>query len=240
MTGELADEKYEASVILEPNVHITDTESLAKIIESMDLPTRLLTSRPHKDAVHKPVWTGFIKARTVAGRNYPATHVSVTNIPFDKQIVIDGHLCSSEHIDGEGNCLFDRRRVIATSNKDADAHKSQSQKDNETSPVPSVNEEPIQLHSSNTDKKECPVCAYMKQGPCRTEFLAWDSCLDKLEKENLEMSACMSTTMVMMGCMRQHEYYDIMTAGTHEKYAAMTQTESQIAENQKKEQQQQQ
>jgi hypothetical protein len=225
MTGELADEHYEASMVLEPKAEIVGQHQLAHTIESMDLPTRLLTSRPHKDCLHKPVWTGFIKARTVATTAYPAVNVTVVNIPFEEQIVVDGHLCSSDYVDSEGNCLFDRRQVIAIKDDDKDI--------STTPPSPKSEEKQTGREPLVEDKKEkeCPVCTYMKQGPCRTEFLAWDSCLDRLEKENLEMSVCMNTTMTMMSCMRQHEYYDIMTAGTHEKYAAVAQTEKQIEQN---------
>ena len=36
-----------------------------------------------------------------------------------------------------------------------------------------------------------------------------------------EYENCIDVTMKMMSCLRQHEYYDIMTADTAQKYSAV-------------------
>jgi hypothetical protein len=90
MTGELADSEYEASIVLEDSSStgtdksVGDHARLKQIIESMDLPTRLLVTSPPKDCIRKPTWTGKIKAGTVAGISYPAVQMTVQNIPFEK------------------------------------------------------------------------------------------------------------------------------------------------------------
>ena len=50
-------------------------------------------------------------------------------------------------------------------------------------------------------------------GPCKDEFVAWDECVSGLQKEE-PLSKCYDVTAVMMRCMRKHEYYDMMTAGS--------------------------
>jgi len=64
------------------------------------------------------------------------------------------------------------------------------------------------------------VCKYMKAGPCRTEFEGWDACVQGLGDAD-DLAKCFDVTVAMMQCMRGHEYYDMMTAGTGEKFDAM-------------------
>ena len=57
----------------------------------------------------------------------------------------------------------------------------------------------------------CPVCRYMKGGPCKDEFIVWDACIQGL-KDGEDVKACYEPTASMMGCMQSHEYYDPMTS----------------------------
>ncbi len=62
-------------------------------------------------------------------------------------------------------------------------------------------------------KQECPVCKYMKAGACKSFFEGWEQCLESIGPEE-EITKCVGATVKMMRCMKNDEYYDIMTAGT--------------------------
>jgi hypothetical protein len=76
-----------------------------------------------------------------------------------------------------------------------------------------TSEEEEEDESGGKKKDECPVCRYMKAGPCKAEFLKWDDCITKIEGDE-SARACFPQTVEMMTCFKNFEYYDIMTAGT--------------------------
>jgi hypothetical protein len=148
-------------------------------------------------------------------------------------MVVDGYLCTSEFVTGEGKCDFDRSQVVAIRPEETDKQEPKEKINEEkatSKDIKSTEDAPPQ-----GAKAECPVCRYMKAGPCGDQFIEWDKCIDTL-KEGDDMSVCAPATLTMMNCMRQHEYYDVMSAGTHEKYLALQeqqQLQQQQHENQK-------
>lgn len=50
----------------------------------------------------------------------------------------------------------------------------------------------------------------------------WDACVTEVNDGLKEFQDCLDVTMKMMACLRQHEYYDVMTADTADKYADAT------------------
>ena len=73
----------------------------------------------------------------------------------------------------------------------------------------------------------------MKGGPCRDQFIEWDSCVQGVEKGG-DMQKCFKHTLGMMECMRQFEYYDIMSANSEQK---MDQVQEQEQEQEKEKEQ---
>jgi len=55
-------------------------------------------------------------------------------------------------------------------------------------------------------------------GPCKSEFILWDSCIQEL-KEDADLNICFPHTVKLMECMRKEEYYDIMNVGNSYSYA---------------------
>ena len=212
MSGELKDEQFEASLVLEaPNV---DSKA---IVESMDLPTRVKNAKA-TGYLSRNFWKGRIVSTKVLDRSYPAVAASIVSYAFDDQIVVDGRLCSSEYVDGNGQCTFDRSRVVAINDlPNTTVVESTQNPANENVST----EGKLSTESAATEEvqTECPLCRFMKAGPCKDEFLGWDSCVNGLGEDG-DLSVCMNATMAMMRCMRKYEYYDIMTAGTGEKWAA--------------------
>eukprot|EP00879_Flechtneria_rotunda_P015828 GHRR01016551.1.p1 GENE.GHRR01016551.1~~GHRR01016551.1.p1 ORF type:complete len:137 (+),score=49.76 GHRR01016551.1:197-607(+) len=72
--------------------------------------------------------------------------------------------------------------------------------------------------ASTSDKDECPWCKYMKSGPCRTVFEAWQACVDNVmdapdgdasdESRRQAVEQCAEVTGPLFQCLAQHpEYY---------------------------------
>jgi hypothetical protein len=209
MAGVVKDSVVEASLpILEGNQSVHDAGRLQML---HDLPSRLYQI-PGIDSKH--FWKGRLPTGKVDDRKYPATSAQYIKLPIDKQTIVDGYLCSNFHVNNEGKCEFDQ-----ISDKDEHILQSESKISND------ANEELVEKHKgallqddgkeSQVDSEftECPVCKFLKGGPCKEEFIAWDSCLKSLAEED-DLHSCFSVTKTMMQCMKKHEYYDIMIAGT--------------------------
>ena len=213
VAGELKDADCEASITLYPNAD--GGKAVATSLDehaAMDLATRLKRAA----AELPPNWKGRLASQSVLGREHAAVDVSFTALSFADQVVVDGYICSSEHVDEKGGCGFDRASLTAAADPDhaaaaaaADAAAAETgSAESAANPAP-----------SQSQSRECPVCQYMKGGPCKQQFLAWDACVQGLGDDE-DVSACFPVTVTMMGCMRQHEYYDVMTANAEAKMAA--------------------
>lgn len=220
MVGELREENYEPCIPVlsssEPLSHQTETEV-------SDLPTRRVRVPGMK---HDGMWKGRLPADTVRGEKYPALKgIAFSALPTEKQFVLEGYICSSRYVDENGHCLYDRAQDLegATTTTAGAA----AAKDSTAASTPAPTPEPKSVtqpeegsggaapvsDEADGGKSECPVCRYMKAGPCKEEFLAWDACVQGADEDNLHIE-CFSVTRTMMKCMQKHEYYDIMTAGT--------------------------
>jgi hypothetical protein len=156
-----------------------------------DLPTRMKMVNPRFNSP----WNGQLIFANMYGNSYPTVKASFSSLPFKNQLVLDGRLCSSRFLNDKGECTFDRSMI-----------KADISQANDSSVSPNIEEE-----REGDDVNECPVCKFMKRGPCKKEFLAFDECLvnnkDEMVKE------CFGVTKAMMDCMKNYEYYDIMTVG---------------------------
>lgn len=226
MVGEVKDDDYVASV---PFFDAKEHPSSAVENTLLDIPTRLHNVRKEQS---KPVWKGRLPSTHVRGASHDSlSGVTYVALPLNKQVVVEGYICSSKFADAQGSCLYDRsldeeEMKILKESQDA---KVTAAAELTTSPAP---KEPVgPTASSNTEintdsggdsskptepvaaKEECAVCRYMKAGPCRDEFIAWDDCVQGATEDDLH-NKCFKRTCNMMRCMRNHEYYDIMSAGT--------------------------
>jgi hypothetical protein len=133
-----------------------------------------------------------------------ANNISVTIIPFNKQIVLDGRICRSDLFAQDGSCDFDRSQIEIDEGLVEDSDNLQQISDNSNTES---------NNSSSSSTAECPVCKFMKNGECKEQFVKWDDCMSKIKEED-DVRICYGQTVTMMECMKKHEYYDIMIAGT--------------------------
>lgn len=208
MSGELVDPAYSTSFPL----HRSDSEKgTAHDIEITDMPTRLFRTNFAKD---KPQWQGKIPSGNVLNKNYTSTKASLISYSFSKQIVVDGILCSSEFIDSEGNCTFDINNLIKKEMTESSPIIKEVVPD--ANSVMNPNEESTAVTNSEDEiqsSDECPLCRYMKAGPCKEQYLLWDNCIRDLNDDE-DLSKCFEKTVQFMSCMKQYEYYDIFTSNT--------------------------
>jgi mitochondrial intermembrane space import and assembly protein 40 len=197
MIGELKDQDIEASL------PISRSElSAQQLLELEDLPTRLAK---HPEITNKSFWKGRIPADQIQHQIYPAIRGQFVHIPLKDQIIIDGFLCTEKdyHSSANNYCNFDREAFLTSLTS------TSSQENQLATPTTSTEEESSELGVA----AECPVCKYMKGGPCKEAFIQWDTCIQSLA-DSQELRLCYEQTKNMMRCMQQYEYYDIMVAGT--------------------------
>jgi hypothetical protein len=206
MVGEMKEMDYEVSLPLAPAGSDSSTIEMLQ-----DLPTRLL---PLPDIYNKHYWVGRIPPGTVNGRHYRAVHAQLFHLPVERQVVIDGYLCSNNHYNKDlKRCEFDEEDFFPLADSPTEVliphqhTEAQPEQHEEQQPVEQSRPQEVE------DPDECPMCRYMKKGPCRDSFIAWDKCIKGLG-ENDELNVCFQQTKEMMKCMQHHEYYDIMVAGT--------------------------
>ena len=252
--GEIKDDDYEASLPI---------YSKAKAIEYeralLDLPTRLMTE--NKDL--KNQWSGKLPSKRVIDIKHEATTASYEPIPFNQQLLIDGFICSSKYYDKvNGKCNFDRIEAMKKDIEKRDVTKNEAEPTvaNEISApnlLSTTPESKVDHTASDQESKtnECPVCKYMKGcfsishpltqaiystysitgGPCKSEFIPWDNCIQEL-KEDSDLNVCFPHTVKLMECMRKEEYYDIMNVGNDYTHAAAQEEAQKEAKDEAKEQ----
>lgn len=220
--GEIRDEDFEPSLPLFPKIDSDEDTRIGITYDrrAMDLPTRLcknkiVTGRKNNSATELK---GRLAAEKVADIRHAAQDYHFTGYALSDQLVIDGYICSSSYVDADGNCNFDRRQIKTAASTDKDTQKTSVEGVEEKTESSKKEESNVAPDSKKKDGEasECPVCRFMKGGPCKSEFLKWDECVQGM-KDDEDLSKCFSDTVKMMNCMRQHEYYDIMTAGTESK-----------------------
>jgi len=231
MTGEVFDEEFEASILLKTNTPASEA-GRRKRENLIDLPTRIYQTKSRASLGAK--WTGIVPAGQVLDRHHKSVPgVTVRNIPKEEQIVLDGRICSTQYSDSEtGMCTFDRssiaeeeapaalkaERRVSTTTTHANLadlqYRRNAQQIQEDPPVAATVAGADGAVSEPAEPEEkCPVCRYMKAGPCKSEFVAWDTCINGL-KEDEDVKVCYEATAQMMACMQQYEYYDPMTSNS--------------------------
>lgn len=193
VSGPLFDDEYTPSIVLLNDKELSDSSK-------NDLPSRLSKAGiiPNRD-----LWRGRLPGLTL---QEPAVSLSYSVLPWKNQIVLEGHLCPNTSINKHGQCVFERKSIMppppsaATSNSKV---------------VEETKQGGGESTADSNQEYECPVCKYMKGGPCKEEFLLWDECVTTLQADE-PIQKCYPQTAGMMKCMRQHEYYDIMTVGSVE------------------------
>lgn len=206
MIGELKDPDMEPSL---PVFASEDGEAKQQML--LDLPSRI--HRLPAAVQSKPFWKGKVPSGKVAGRSYESLPgAQLVNLPSEQQVVVDGYLCSNLCVNSEGKCEFEpvtsRDATVVEEEKHSHEPEIIAHEHEEIS-----KEAAAQSQEDKEDAAECPVCKYIKGGPCKEEFIVWDTCLKALKEED-ELHTCFPATKAMMTCMRKYEYYDIMVAGT--------------------------
>lgn len=62
--------------------------------------------------------------------------------------------------------------------------------------------------------RECGFCKFMKGGPCRDAFVAWEGCVEKCREDGADfIEACGQQTLALKACTDEHpEYYGALMA----------------------------
>lgn len=182
LTGELIDDDCDASIALKNAVSSSHDNVTSHAI---DLPTRLSEIN-----IGEKDWNGELPSGKVLKVQHAQEIAVFTAIPSDKQLVVAGIICSSLYVDKDGNCLFDRSTDMQQSG----------------APMPNDDEEEDSAQTAQRiirrnkrsaskkdptpgDEKECPVCRYMKGGPCKAQFESWEVCVESLGDDD-ELTKC--------------------------------------------------
>ncbi len=201
MIGEIKHDEFEVSLPLIANNSKNTVQAL------IDLPTRLMKT----ESGSKTFWKGRIPPGEVEGRRYPAIGASYTSLSIDRQIIVDGFICSDSYVDESGNCSFDRAtEIVPVSDQPSPVEVVEKVDGPSNTPVDSSTS--ADQSGNSVDVEECPVCRYMKAGPCKEKFVSWDECVTGVKTDE-DLTKCFQVTADMMSCMKVHEHYDIMTAG---------------------------
>ncbi|MCL4419853.1 hypothetical protein M1146_07230, partial [Patescibacteria group bacterium] len=205
MVGEVKDDEVEVSFpILPKGKTFTDEE----IETLLDLPTRLRDNKISLE--NKTFWKGRISSSQVLGKHYPAIKASVILFPFSEQAIGDGHLCSHLHFDHkEYKCTYDISLEVEKELPISDKSSNTSSVSSEVTSSKQIEEESL---PEPGQAPECPICRYLKAGPCKEEFIKWDDCVKSITNEE-QLSQCAPITKSFFTCMKKYEYYDIMSAG---------------------------
>jgi hypothetical protein len=231
MSGELFDDDFETSVLLKVNKGASDATQQAMV----DMPTLLfrsmaLSGQQTRESSLK--WSGSVPGGEVLGVAYaPSSTVTMERFTPDVQLVIDGHICSNKYIDENCACGFDKADIPDSVPDEVlkkrgmrggsgGAASTEKEKEQENGGGGDDNDD----DDDNDDSETCPVCRFMKKGPCAHAFKAWDDCVQGLKEEE-DLKKCFGLTVAMMECMQQHEYYDIMTANSTAKMDALDEAE---------------
>ena len=131
----------------------------------------------------------------------PSAQVGEVSVALEPNLVLEGRICSSRYVDSAGHCTFDRSTITGAETPRTVLKKHAPEPTDEV-------------------KGQCPICTFMKAGPCAKEFEAWTSCMESLASSE-GVNKCSPRTMLMTSCMRNFEYYDVFMAGMSEKLDAM-------------------
>jgi hypothetical protein len=222
--NDIKDDDFEVSVPFLP----ADSSKVTQedINELLDLPTRIKAIPGMENKVGR-VWKGRVPAGSVHSRHYGAANKTVfAPIPFADQIVLQGTICSDKYAQAGGVCGFDRDEYLQTlrtaEEKAAELEPAAAAVAESAAPATAA-EVPETASASETSPaaeapvtpKECPVCTFLKGGPCKDKFIVWDACVQNVDTANGVDFAkeCFQPTLEMAHCFNQHEYYDIMNDG---------------------------
>lgn len=61
------------------------------------------------------------------------------------------------------------------------------------------------------EETTCPFCLFQRRGPCGTHFRAWEKCMTRAKKDNVDfVPRCAPITRVLVGCIDSHpDYYTV-------------------------------
>lgn len=182
--------------------------SKSRVAELLELPTALkagkIAANSKPDELGYVHWRGKLAKRSLLGVGYDHEECSYISLPWHKQLVVGGHICSSEYVDSSGVCHFDRRSIVPS----VSIH----------SETPATNSSSVLANDSNDgstkeDTNECPICVFMKKGSCGSQFLEWKNCVDKAGADNKEeQNKCEKFKEALALCMVKDDYYDIFVA----------------------------
>lgn len=145
-----------------------------------------------------PVAVSAEQPAFIALSRAPSLPPLASSVEVLPNLVLEGRICSSLFVEDTCHCSFDRSSIA---------------------PVPSA---PAATGAPPSAAPECPICAFMKAGPCAAQFEAWTACMEGADPDAAD-APCVALTTAMTRCMVQHEHYDVFVAGMSEKLEAIEQ-----------------
>lgn len=184
-------------------------EASFNLNESLDMATRVARA-----SGAKAPWKGRVPAATTAsGETYPAVRADFTALPLDKQIVVGGTLCSSKYALLNGRdmkCNFELGVTdgLGVHDSKAEAKVADDKAEKEKPKAEAKAAEGAEGGGEEAGEDECPLCAYVKKGSCKDEFMTLQGYHDTEGAEGFDMDAFKRVAQDMYDCMAKDEYYD--------------------------------
>lgn len=100
------------------------------------------------------------------------------------------------------------------------------------------NEEKEREGGEEEEEGECGFCLFMKGGGCKDAFIAWENCVEAVEKDNQDIAErCFKVTAALKECMEAHsDYYEpILRVEKVAEAEVVKELEKQKAEDKQKE-----
>lgn len=194
-----------------------------------------------------PATNGVFTRKDGVAARFQGEKFSYIPLPQEVQLRLRGVICSVDRIQEDGSCKCDDLREkldrqLVEQQVEADAKRKAAAREAGT---PEEAEEEV---------SECPLCTFIKGGPCVNEFKVWDACLKESKKRQEAAAAaggsgegeaeetdnryadCLEHMKAMMACMMKHEYYDVFTSrGEDDVEEAAMQEEEEAKKKQKAE-----
>ncbi|CAN1152682.1 hypothetical protein LINPERPRIM_LOCUS29079 [Linum perenne] len=78
--------------------------------------------------------------------------------------------------------------------------------DNSTSP-PTTSLVPSPAEAAEAKEEECGFCLFMKGGPCKDAFIAWQDCVEEKDEKIDLVAKCSEVTRVLKECLEANPGY---------------------------------
>jgi hypothetical protein len=194
MDGEITDRDFVASMPVRSagNKHMLTEEEL------LFIPTRL------KERLGGSLTENFVGILPSDSFHKTAVDVDFYYLSNTLQLLLGGIVCPDNCWRNDIGCRYTGEHITGADSSD---NKSTSLI---VIPPPRHN---IASNHSNPNN-DCPVCKWLREGPCSAEYLEWDAAMENFNRNSNEENKerFFTTAATMASCCRCNEYYDVYVA----------------------------